>query len=268
MPYATRDGVRLFYSDTGSGDPPLLFVHGWCCDSTHWRKTIPAFRRKHRIVNVDLRGHGRSDKPDQDYTMDGFAEDLALLAGRLGLRKPIVLGHSMGALIGLTLARRRRRTLAGLVMVDGALHISWSQAVIDGVLQGLGSPAYRNVAKAMIDGMFRPASPQSLRVAVTERMLRTPQHVLAPALRSLVAQMRPAPQELAIPALYIAAGRTLDDLKLIEESVPGIQIGRTVGAGHFNMLETPDQVNAMLRTFIEQLPPVGAGLQTRAGKTK
>ncbi len=254
MPYATRNGVRLFYNDTGSGDPALLFIHGWCCDSTHWRRTTPAFRRSHRIVTTDLRGHGKSDKPKQDYTMDGFCEDIEWLIGQLGLRRPIVIGHSMGGIIALLLARRHKRALRALVMVDAPLYIAISQPELDALLQGVDSPAYRQAAQLLIETrFFRPTSPKALRSELTERMLRTPQHVLAPALRSLAAEMRPPPMELGILSLFIDAGRTFDELKLVERTVPGIQIARTVGAGHFNMLEAPDQVNGMLRIFIDQL---------------
>lgn len=65
---ATRDGVKLRYLDAGDGGPALLFVHGWCCDHTHWRGQVEEFAASHRVIAVDLRRHGDSDKPDEDYT--------------------------------------------------------------------------------------------------------------------------------------------------------------------------------------------------------
>ena len=94
--FATRNGVRLAYADTGAGDPPLLFLHGWCCDHTHWRGQVPEFARSNRVVTVDLRGHGASDKPDEDYTIAGFVDDLAWLITETELQRPVVIGHSMG----------------------------------------------------------------------------------------------------------------------------------------------------------------------------
>jgi pimeloyl-ACP methyl ester carboxylesterase len=72
-------------------------------------------------------------------------------------------------------------------------------------------------------------------------------------MNSLAATMRPDPMDIGIPSLFIDAGRSFDELKLIEQSVPGIEIARTNGTGHFNMIEAPDQVNAMVRTFLAQL---------------
>src|SRR3990170_4498714 len=98
---ATRDGVNLRYLDTGSGDRPLVFIHGWCCDHTYWRDQTTEFARRHRVIAVDLRGHGQSDKPDQDYTIGGFADDVAWLIRRLDLDRPVLVGHSMGGVIAL-----------------------------------------------------------------------------------------------------------------------------------------------------------------------
>ena len=73
-----RDGVALFYEEAEGAEPPVLLVHGWCCDHTYF---VPQFEhyaeRGHRVVAVDLRGHGRSDKPEGDYAMGVFADDLA-----------------------------------------------------------------------------------------------------------------------------------------------------------------------------------------------
>ena len=253
MPFLDRNGVRLYYTDAGSGAPPLLFIHGWCCNQTHWRSQVSAFRRRHRVVTVDLRGHGKSDKPQHDYTMDGFAEDIEWLIGKLDLRKPVVIGHSMGGLITLLLARRKKRPLRAIVMIDGTLHLAMSEAEVVGLLHGIESDGYASVAKVIVDGFFRPTSPQALRAELTKRLLSTPRHVMVPSIKSLAVEMRPDPLDIGIPSLFIDAGRTFDELKKIEATVPGIEIARTNGAAHFNMIETPDQVNAMLRTFIDQL---------------
>jgi hypothetical protein len=63
----TRDGVALAYTEAGSGAPALLLVHGWCRDHTHLAPQFEYFGRNHRVVAADLRGHGVSDKPEQEY---------------------------------------------------------------------------------------------------------------------------------------------------------------------------------------------------------
>jgi pimeloyl-ACP methyl ester carboxylesterase len=99
MQFLSRDGVRLGYEEQGSGSPPMLLVHGWSCDHTHFAPQAEHFSKRHRVILVDLRGHGASDTPDQEYTMAGFADDLAFLCEQIGVDRPVVVGHSMGGVI-------------------------------------------------------------------------------------------------------------------------------------------------------------------------
>src|SRR6266540_4902617 len=96
MENLVRDGVTLAFEQAGSGDPPLLLVHCWCCDHSFLEPQFQHFKERHRVISVDLRGHGESDKPQQEYTLAGFAEDLVWLCGQLNVQKPVAIGHSMG----------------------------------------------------------------------------------------------------------------------------------------------------------------------------
>jgi pimeloyl-ACP methyl ester carboxylesterase len=262
MPYANRNGVRLFYTNEGKGSPPLLFVHGWCCDSTHWRRQLSAFRREHRVVAVDLRGHGSSSKPEQDYTMDAFCQDLEWLIGKLGLRRPVVVGHSMGGIIALRLAGRRKRALSGVVVVDSPVFPKFNRAgreQLRAQLAAISSPAYRATARQVIDDFFIPTSPPALRRRLTRQLMRTPQHVMASAAGNLWVDNKTLGKRVNVPSMFIDATHTIEDLERVRKAVKGIQIGRTIGAGHFNMIEAPDQVNSMLRAFLGQIERRRAG---------
>jgi pimeloyl-ACP methyl ester carboxylesterase len=126
-----RDGVELFYAEAGTGEPPVLLVHGWTCDHTAMAPLFTYFRRSHRVITVDLRGHGESDKPEQDYTMAVFADDLAWMCGELGLEKPIVIGHSMGGVIAVELAARFPDLPSAVVTLDSP--VVASAALLDRV---------------------------------------------------------------------------------------------------------------------------------------
>ncbi|MFQ5472860.1 MAG: alpha/beta fold hydrolase, partial [Dehalococcoidia bacterium] len=115
------NGVNLRYVEAGTGDPAILFVHGWTCNLTDWRFQLEEFAKGHRVVALDLRGHGKSDKPDQDYTIDGFADDVVALIEELGLDRPVIVGHSMGGAIAHNIVRRWPEIAAGAVLVDAPI---------------------------------------------------------------------------------------------------------------------------------------------------
>src|SRR5262245_10198695 len=116
-----REGVVLAYDDAGSGDPPFLFVHGVACDRSYFAPQVAYFRPGHRTVSVDLRGHGESDSPDQEYTMTGFAADLSWLCEQLNVTRPVVVGHSMGGVVALVLAAHYPDLPAAVIMVDAPI---------------------------------------------------------------------------------------------------------------------------------------------------
>lgn len=97
MPYFTsKDGVRLFYDDIGRGRP-LVLIHGWTFSGRFFHRNVPVLAENARVITVDLRGHGRSDKPDRGYRIPRLAADLRDLLLELDLRDVTLLGWSLGA---------------------------------------------------------------------------------------------------------------------------------------------------------------------------
>ncbi len=99
---------EFFLRDTGGDGPPVLLVHGWMFPSDlNWLQSYRPLRDAgYRVLAMDLRGHGKSDKPHQRYAMQDFADDLAWMCQRLELAKPVVVGHSMGGIVVFDLAAR------------------------------------------------------------------------------------------------------------------------------------------------------------------
>jgi len=116
----TRDGVKVAYEERGAGSPAFVFVHGWTCNRSFFAPQADAFAKRHRVVSVDLRGHGESDTPQGAYPISAYADDIAQLIGELKLGKVIAVGHSMGGVTVLQLAVAHPDRVAGIVMVDPA----------------------------------------------------------------------------------------------------------------------------------------------------
>src|SRR3712207_1489803 len=97
------NGIRLHYTRTGGAKPALVLAHGFSDDGLCWTPVADVLAQDYDVIMVDARGHGRSAAPEQGYTSIDHANDLAGLIAALGLDRPAVLGHSMGAASALAL---------------------------------------------------------------------------------------------------------------------------------------------------------------------
>ncbi|MGV9309065.1 MULTISPECIES: alpha/beta fold hydrolase [unclassified Nonomuraea] len=174
MGFAAVAGVRLFYTDDGSGDTTLLLVHGWGADSHQWARHIPTLAGRHRVIAVDLRGHGYSSAEDKGNNPVRMSEDLVDLLDLLDVERCVIVGHSMGAVIASRLAVEHPARVTAVIGVD----------------PGYGRPdevvamavAMREAPAVQIDQWcYTPASPGWLREWHRRRLLATPPHVLAEA---------------------------------------------------------------------------------------
>jgi pimeloyl-ACP methyl ester carboxylesterase len=250
-----RNGTKLFYEEAGDGDPSFVFVHGWSCDHTYFAPQFDHFGKGHRVISVDLRGHGDSDKPEQDYTVGCFTDDVVWLCAEVGARKPVVVGHSMGGAIVLDLAARYPDVPTAVVMVDAAPIAPLSpqsREMMAAMVEAVKGPDHLVARRGMTGTMFLACSDAALKDRITEDMLSTPQHVAASAIEQLLLNWdgEAAARALSVPALHIAAERPSNDAAVLRALNPLILTAQTVGAGHFNQLEVPEQVNAMIERFV------------------
>jgi pimeloyl-ACP methyl ester carboxylesterase len=122
MPFADNGGVRIHYEVEGQG-PPLVLHHGFAMDLGQWRLTgyVDALRPDYRLILMDPRGHGASDKPHdaQAYRKRLTAADVIAVLDTLGVEKAHFFGYSMGGVIGFAVARFAPERLASLI-VGGA----------------------------------------------------------------------------------------------------------------------------------------------------
>ncbi|WP_155340993.1 alpha/beta fold hydrolase [Acrocarpospora corrugata] len=186
MGFADLGDVRLFHTDDGEGDGALLLVHGWGSDSHEWIHHIPALRARHRVIAVDLRGHGHSSIPEAGNTPQRMADDLARLCAALGVPRVIAVGHSMGGQVVSHLAVERPELVAGLVTIDPGY--GFDGPVADGfpaLMAALRDGDTHATAVQMDQWTYTPASPGWLREWHRRRILATPPHVLAEAFSAM-----------------------------------------------------------------------------------
>jgi pimeloyl-ACP methyl ester carboxylesterase len=252
MPYADVGELRLYYERGGSGDRELLFVHGWCCDHTAFGPQFEHFSRTHPVTAPDLRGCGKSDAPEDGYGIRDFADDLARLCQDVGIEKPVVVGHSLGGMIAVELAARYPALPSALVLLDAGPIDMLPQTVkhFDGAAEQLAGPAGEDVRRLWVEDMG--ARDEELARSIVDLMSATPLPIATAVIRNLTAWNGVGALGLcAVPMLVLRAtlGARPEILRL-REIKPDIELGVTVGAGHFHHLEVPEQVNAMIERFI------------------
>jgi pimeloyl-ACP methyl ester carboxylesterase len=254
MPTARHKGVRIFYNDDGSGDPPMVLVHG-IGNHTHFGAQIGHFSRSHRVIAPDLPGFGQSDAPDRDYGIAAFAADISWLCDELNLRRPVIIGHSMGGAVALELAAARADLPSAIVMLDPIpiVPLPALAAQRTQLAEALAGPAFSEVFRQFAEArMFQPTDDPELRARIVDEMCATPQHVLAPTFASLSRWTgEDAAGRVTIPVLLITAGDGLPaDMARTRELLPQLEHRRADGVGHFAHAMAPGHINAMIDQFL------------------
>jgi len=259
--FTMPDGCALAYREAEGPGRTAILVHGWCCDHGFFEPQFAHFAALGwRVIGVDLRGHGDSDKPEGRYAIATFADDLAALCGHAGIAAPVVIGHSMGGIVAYDLAVRHPGLASAIVMIDSAVTAPPAvRALFGRVLEALAGPDYRAVMRNVVEtALFLQTDDPARRAWILARMSATPQHVMRAAYAGLRDFDADDARRIEVPALYIAAGEPVPrtDLGRLRSLVPHLAVERVAGVGHFCQLEAPDLVNAMLDRFLEAaLPP-------------
>ena len=117
MPKLRVNNTGIYFEVTGQGEP-LLFIHGLASSSRSWKKQVPLFSQHYRVISFDIRGHGRSDKPIEPYSIELFATDARELLRALGINSAHVVGFSMGGMVAFQLAVDAPELVRSLVAVN------------------------------------------------------------------------------------------------------------------------------------------------------
>lgn len=118
MPYFDQNvgEVTLSYTDEGAGHC-IVLLHGFCGSHEYWNKIIPDLSKKHRVLAVDLRGHGQSSTAKDEYQIEHMADDIAKLMRNLEVEKATIIGHSLGGYVTLAFAERFPEMLHSFALI-------------------------------------------------------------------------------------------------------------------------------------------------------
>jgi pimeloyl-ACP methyl ester carboxylesterase len=240
-------GARIRYRDLGRGDP-IVLVHGFA-GSLEWPRSADSLAVGHRVVVVDVRGFGESDKfADPARFGPEMAEDLVRLLDHLGLRRAHLAGHSMGALLAANLAQRHPERVATLTLIAGAFPADSAGATRAFEPWAAGLERGERL-RPLISAVY-PMWSDSLVAAVSDRwMARNDSSAMVAVLRSFPA-LAVAPERgmgMRMPTLVIVG--TEDPLLADSEALvrwwPRARLRAVEGANHGDILVHPALLQEM-----------------------
>ena len=276
MPEIAIDGAKLFYDSSGTGEP-ILLIPGLGLDHAYYRLGAPLLAQRMQVIAVDPRGIGRSSKSPPPYSVEGWADDFALMIDRLGFGPLHVLGSSLGGSMALALAQRHPGRVKSLIVVGGfseldraaelnfrlRLRLIEKLGMSDEVADYMGlwtltrkfinSDAGYAVMRANQENIRK--NPAETYAAFVEALLRwgrcQPGQEKEPKFTSLLGSIK-------APTLVITSDndhlipKELSDL--IAARISGAKLVVMPGAGHIPFMEQPD---AVVRTVLEFVDGIG-----------
>jgi pimeloyl-ACP methyl ester carboxylesterase len=257
------DGVPIRYAVRGAGGPALVFVHGWSCDRTYWDAQMRHFAPRHRVVAIDLPGHGQSGAGREEWTIEAFGEDVATVVGQLGLEEVVLIGHSVGGFVVLEAARRIPDRLVGVVGVE-----SWfdpDQRVSAEQVQMILEPMRANFAEMtetiVRTMMFAPGADSALVDRVAGDMSAAPPEIALAVSENAYLwwneQGGAALRGVEAPLAAINAERSPTNLEALRRYAPSIEVRTMEGVGHFLMMDDPETFNQSMDELLSQLREQG-----------
>ena len=257
--------------DTGAGQPPIVFIHGFTCGLSDWDEQLRALSGSHRCIAVDLPGHGASAAP-REATVHALAAAVVDVLDVLDLPPAVLVGHSMGCRIVSETYRQAPQRACAVVYVDGSLlapgdadeAVRRNRDEIDRI--GMAAMTAR-----LYDGFFVDTTPAAVRDRVRARLphidLEFARRLWLDLVRWDAVRSRAVLDAVAVPALVIQSTALDPQLRRVS-LVPGQgspwsdEVMRRVqeatleivpGVGHFPMFEAPQATSAALARFIARL---------------
>ena len=255
------DGAKIFYKLVGkdTGRPPLVFVHGWCSRHELWEHQVRHFRKHHRILLLDRRGHGRSTTPGRGHDAAGHAGDIAAVTKAAGLKDVVAIGHAGGAAGTLEFVRANPRLVKAGIAVDTFLYPlpklndpnSPFGALLGPMVDAMNGPKARSAFRGWYTSYFDKRFDRGAVRAIVKDAAAVPDAVKLAELHGMVVDTAKIARGIRQPVLWLMAGT--QDQAYIAEQFKNVAFAQVYGASHFPQYEQPAQTNAMIEAFLARL---------------
>ena len=254
----TVDGVDIHYEVTGDG-PPILLAHGVADSSADWDDIPERLAADHTVINVDLRGHGRSGFAE-DYSALVMIQDVRAVLGATGVEEPVLVGHALGAVV--VSAAAAQVPCRGVVNIDQPLRFDEMVMVLRGVEEELRTGDFLTATQTVFEALDQGLTPDPLR----SRLLANRENVHRDVVLGvwdigfkatpdeINAMTNVVGHQVAVPYLAIYGTPIGEDYPAwLAERIPTARVEHWDGAGHYLHLTDPDRFLDRLARFEAEL---------------
>jgi pimeloyl-ACP methyl ester carboxylesterase len=255
----SADGVEIVYWERGSGDTALVFIHGGLADRAFWAPQLSGLSGDFRVVALDLGGHGASGRGRAAWTIAAFAEDVRAVVEALGLKRVVLIGNSMGGPVALEAARLLRGRVIGVVGVDT---LQDATARIDPAIFHERAEAFRKdfpgTCRALVDSLFHPGAQKELHAWAGRRMCAMPPEIVANMMDGFGSyDMAAGFRGAGAPIRAINGDLWPTRIDHNRGVTPDFDAVVMKNAGHYPMLERPEEFNRLLVAMVRNLESGG-----------
>jgi 3-oxoadipate enol-lactonase len=258
MPSVKVGDVNLFYESDGIGEP-LIFLHGLGSSTLDWGQQIPAFIDRYRVIVIDMRGHGQSDKPPGPYSIQQFTDDLVNLMNTFRVGSAHVVGISMGGMIAFQLATQHPSRVKTLIIVNSGPEVklgivgrlgAWLRFVIVRLM------GMRKMGETLAGRLFPQPDQASVRQTFIERWAKNDPRAYLDSLRAILRWPGVAKDldKIQVPTLILASEydyTSVASKQAYAKKIPNAQVQIIPGARHAVPAEKPQEFNKIVRAFID-----------------
>jgi non-heme chloroperoxidase len=260
--FKTSDGISIHYLEAGSGHP-IVFIPGWTMPAWIWQKQIDEFSKKYRVIAVDPRSQGESDKPPYGHLPETRARDYKELVDRLGLKHPVLVGWSMacGELIKYV-EQFGTENIGGIVLVDGFLSDKMSDLFvpISGWMNQVQQDRQKQ-ADSFVRSMFKKPQPEDYLKRIIDASMLVPADTAVVLLYNMLAVKDFSPgfarlteTKTSRPVLFMYQPETQSSADYLKLKLGDrVRLEKFEGDGHALFVDEPEKFNQVLEEFLRAL---------------
>jgi pimeloyl-ACP methyl ester carboxylesterase len=251
------NGIDLYYEINGQG-PPLLFIHGLGSSSQDWEEQTSFFSANYTVITVDVRGHGKSDKPKGPYSIQLFAEDIAAFIQILNVAPVHMIGISMGGMIAFQLAVSQPKLLQSMTIVNSGpemfAHSFKDRLQIFRRLILFRLFSMEKIGEVISSKLFPKENQRELRAMMIERWAKNDKRAYMDSFKAIVGwTVKKHIETIHCPTLVITADEDYTPVSLNEEYVskmPNAQLVIINDSRHATPLDQTEEFNKTLAAFL------------------